>query len=452
MPALGGWVPFAACVAAAAVLVAVGARRVGWRLVALAAVPVIVVVEAVAAIASYWPTGNPDDLYAPTATSDFLQTHVGSDRYASAYSTLFVNSNRVFGLRTVTGRGFYEDEWGDLIDEINDAQVGIRTLSVIDPLPADRVQSPVLDRLAVRYYMTNPVQPVYGEPEPLEGRPGRFELQPGEPAVVDVAGPVRAIGLELAEDPDVGGERPRLKAELLDADGTVLSTGWWRMYDWVEAGPWHMAVPGDRADDAVAARLTLVDAERPLALTGVGGGPAAFVVRPAPDGLRLVHSEETVIYERMTALPRIRWASDAEVESDRERRVETVDDPGVPSSTVVLSEPGPQPTGEATVDVLEDAGERIRVRVDAAGAGYVVVADALQRGWRAEVDGQATDLVDADHALVAVAVPEGDHQVTLEYDPPGQRAGLLISFLSALVLVTIGMWSVRRRRASEISR
>jgi hypothetical protein len=446
MPALGGWVPFGACLAAAATMAAAGTRRIALRQLAVIAVPVIVTVEAVAAIGPYWPAEDPDALYAATSTTDFLQANIGSDRYVSASVVLLANSNRAFDLRTLTGRGFYEDEWGELITTISGRQLGNRTTSFVPLLPADRVVTPVLDRLAVRYYVTHPIQPVYGVVEPMPGESGPFELAPGEPAVVEVTGPVRAVGLELAQDPDVGGERPRVRVELVDASGTVLATGSSRVYPSAAAGPWHVAVPGDLAEDAVAARVTLVDADRPLELTGAGGGPAAFVMRPAPDGLRLVHSEGTVIYERLGAVPRLRWASESMVEADPERRLDVLDDPSVPASTVVLSEPGRAASGRpADLEVLEDSGNRIRIRVEAEGDGYLVVADAIQRGWAAEVDGEAADLRDADHAVAAVAVPEGEHEVVVEYRPPGQRVGWAIAGASVLILAGIGGVSYRRR-------
>ena len=48
-------------------------------------------------------------------------------------------------------------------------------------------------------------------------------------------------------------------------------------------------------------------------------------------------------------------------------------------------------------------GDFLRMSVDAEGDGYVVVADGMQTDWVATVDGQPAELLDADHAGVAVA-------------------------------------------------
>jgi hypothetical protein len=215
----------------------------------------------------------------------------------------------------------------------------------------------------------------------------------------------------------------------------------------LEAGPLHVWVPCDTAPTAVAARLRLLDAERPLVVTEHAGGPVAYVVEPGDDGLRLVHAEGTAIYERPSALPRVRWAPEAVVEPDADRRLELLDDAAVPAGTVVLSEDGPAASGaDADVEVTHDAGERIVATVRADGDGYLVVADAIQRGWRAEVDGEPVELRAADHAVVAVAVPDGTHEVALSYDPPGRRFGYGIALVSALALVALALSGAVRRR------
>jgi uncharacterized membrane protein YfhO len=47
---------------------------------------------------------------------------------------------------------------------------------------------------------------------------------------------------------------------------------------------------------------------------------------------------------------------------------------------------------------------------------------------------------------VAVEVPAGRHDVELRYRPRGQRAGLVISSLTALGLLAAVVWERRRRR------
>jgi hypothetical protein len=97
------------------------------------------------------------------------------------------------------------------------------------------------------------------------------------------------------------------------------------------------------------------------------------------------------------------------------------------------------------VSVTRDTPTSIAVTVDAEGDGCLVAADALQQGWVAEIDGERADLVDADHAGVAVYVPAGRDEVTLRYAPSGQRAGVAVSAVSAAGLAAAWVWGDRLR-------
>ena len=117
---------------------------------------------------------------------------------------------------------------------------------------------------------------------------------------------------------------------------------------------------------------------------------ASAAVRPEKgDGLRVVHtSAGAVVYERASALPRIRWAGTSEVIPDGPTRVRRLTE-GVAPGTVLLDDSStPAATGSAAqVDVRRDEPETISASVTADGAGYLVVADSIARpGWSATVE------------------------------------------------------------------
>jgi hypothetical protein len=189
-------------------------------------------------------------------------------------------------------------------------------------------------------------------------------------------------------------------------------------------------------------------------LLGSDGVPAVGWVEPADDDLNLVHTEGALVYERLNALPRIRWAGTGLVETDVEARLSHLQG-GLPDDTVVLgADTGFVGDGRAAdVEVVADDPERIEVAVDAEGAGWLVVADALQNGWVAELDGEEVPLVDADHALVAVEVPAGQHDVVLRYTGEGRDTGITATILCALILLAIAVGGVvvrSRRRAAPV--
>jgi hypothetical protein len=215
----------------------------------------------------------------------------------------------------------------------------------------------------------------------------------------------------------------------------------------------------------VSAQVWLTGTTGPVALGGSDGATACRAVRPADDGLRLVHADQgSVIYQRLTALPRIRWAGRGVAVADPAARVAALA-AGVPADTVVLDRAadGPAAAGPADgqptagsgapgrVDVVTDDPETIIARVDADGDGFLVVADSIARdGWEASVDGRPVDVLPADHAMAAVAVPAGSHVVTFHYVAPGLRTGLTVSLGSGLLVAGLLGWPlVTRRRRSD---
>jgi hypothetical protein len=162
----------------------------------------------------------------------------------------------------------------------------------------------------------------------------------------------------------------------------------------------------------------------------------------AADGVR--------VYERPSSLPRIRWASDTLVLRDDAERLETLAGTALPADTVVLSAPGQDTDGRpARVEVVEDSGDTVRVNVSARGAGYLVVADNVRTDWVADVDGEPADIVTADHALGAVHVDGGKHEIVLRYSPRGRTTGTWLSLTAAVSLIAVAISPRFRRRGRE---
>jgi len=167
--------------------------------------------------------------------------------------------------------------------------------------------------------------------------------------------------------------------------------------------------------------------------------------------LKLVASDAgAIVYQRLTSLPRIRWASNSRVQTQAKARVAELKS-GIGPTSVLLDIAAPASENKpATVSVTAGDGDRLAANVNATGAGYLVVADSMQQpGWAATIDGNRTKLVPANNAMVAIRVPAGLHKIEMTYTVPGQRSGLLISGASLLAFGTILLMSWRRHRAQQ---
>ncbi len=87
------------------------------------------------------------------------------------------------------------------------------------------------------------------------------------------------------------------------------------------------------------------------------------------------------------------------------------------------------------------------------GPRVVLVSELFHPGWRATSGQVELPVARADWALMAVAVPAGEHRVTLSFRPPLWTAGLVVQGLAGLAFlglagVALRRWR-RRRRAAE---
>jgi hypothetical protein len=89
---------------------------------------------------------------------------------------------------------------------------------------------------------------------------------------------------------------------------------------------------------------------------------------------------------------------------------------------------------------------RAKINVEAATPSLALIAQSYYHHWRAAIDGTPTQLLRADHALQAVLVPPGKHQITLSYHDTMFTCGLVISLLTLGICGTaLIWWSVRDR-------
>ena len=106
----------------------------------------------------------------------------------------------------------------------------------------------------------------------------------------------------------------------------------------------------------------------------------------------------------------------------------------------------PNRPGDPEATVVAFGRNGYRLRVDAPRAGLVYSADSFMPGWSARVNGRPAEILPANYAFRAVAVPAGRCEVELSYWPPGLTPGLLVTLASALALGGVAAWPALRKR------
>jgi hypothetical protein len=428
-------IPAISAVIGVSVLAATRRRSFHGLGLAVLVLPALLVLESAAFAVPFLPRVPRQEFYPPTAAHGFLHAHLGGDRFASGDLAMAPGTSTFYGLRSLTSNAFYPPTWAEALSEIDgDAFATSPLFPILDATP-EVAGSPIMDRLSVRYFAVRPEAPVFGSVvQPRTSGAGTLVLEPGQVVETSTAaGPIRAVTLQVARPGDSAGARV-VAVTVRDANGVDLTSGARRF----EAPlPQWLTVPIPEPTVAVRGRVEVsveLRSGAPVSfVTGRDGRPAAWITMADGDELRLAFTEGVLLYERLSALPRIRWAGKANVVVDRDRRLAALGEPVQPD-TVILGAPAPFGSGAAArIEVLRDGGDDMAIRVDADGPGYLIVADALQDGWVATVDGRGVALRDAEHAAVAVLLPEGSHRLDLRYDPPSWALGVLLSGASLLL-------------------
>jgi len=444
-------------------LVVVACLLVRWgRSRAVAAVSVIAVVALITVPAaqvtrSWWPRNPVESFYAVTPGLEFLQEHLENERFATA-GAFMPGSQSVFRLRSVGGRAFVTPQWRELMLAADDAAFLTPTyLTLSGANLGQSIHSPVFDRLGVRYVAAGLNYPVFGEQTagPVDETTVR-ELPAGASVTTALqSGPVRALTFVTARPLAVGPDGATATVTVRGVDGETLA----------EVSTWHrratdtltFPLPGETIAGGRpwTAELRLAGDDSSVALREDGDGAAAVVLtRPSGDGLTLVHGGDMVIWERSSALSRVRWAGSELVVPDDVERVAAMADPATPADAVVLEEPadarGLGGDAQATVVSRNTGTDVLTVDVTATGPGWVVFADSLRRsGWSATVDGEPALIADAEHVGGAVFVPgAGEHTVELRFETPWFTGGLVTTIATLGMLASVGGVHafVRRRR------
>jgi hypothetical protein len=226
----------------------------------------------------------------------------------------------------------------------------------------------------------------------------------------------------------------------------------------------------------------LYESDKLLDLAGV---KYALVAKGAgmPGRTRVYAGGDPVIYENGSVLPRAFIVHEAEVLPSEQAVLERLlSDDFDPARAVILErEPGPIPEqsrampaplpaavpsasqGRADGAYLPFAARdwpalpqitaysphRVVIQAGLPAPGFLVLTDTNYPGWQALVDGQETEIFQADYLFRAVPLPPGQHTVEFRYSPPSFRTGLVVTLVAGAIFSGLALFStVVRRRAT----
>lgn len=455
-----------------------GRRSRALLAVTLAGFAAVTGAQALSSTEYFWPLSDTDDFYPRTPGVDAAAAATGSSRALAGDGTFFGSSATAHGIRTLTGHSFLAPTWADVLlaldpDAVTPPGRTPTNPRVRSPLVDPTAPNPLLDRLAVSALILRPENRIPGPTVDRAGRPrdpaatsskvtsSNASITVGsEPVSAGTltAQDLRGVMVRVVAPAGDGQHGIAITATVRDAAGTQVATGTSIRSEWKTGWAQIPVAGGDLRDRtgpltvSVAAYARDIPGQT-LELGAAAGQVDLLVIAGQPDGLRLSFADGSVtVMQRLTAQPRVRWARTGTVIEDPDRRLTALADPDTPRDTVILSSPGPEASGlPATVAVRAESGDRVTVEVQADGAGYLVLADAVQSGWAVRVNGEPATIVDADHALGAVFLPPGSSTVEFRYVGTGLAVGAAITAVSLAILLLALVGPNLRRRFSTRS-
>jgi membrane protein YfhO len=181
-----------------------------------------------------------------------------------------------------------------------------------------------------------------------------------------------------------------------------------------------------------------------------GGLPPDQIKVLETEGFRIVQRDAWFLLWQRAPPPLARMQYQVDVVPDPQDRLARLQ-AGYPLLTrAMVEEPvaGLQrPAVPPRVQLVERGRTRVRVAVETATDGLLVLADPWYPQWRVAVDGHPAELLRVDHALRGVRVPAGSHRVTFTYQDRALWLGATLALTTCLALA--GLWMLRRRRGTE---
>jgi hypothetical protein len=194
---------------------------------------------------------------------------------------------------------------------------------------------------------------------------------------------------------------------------------------------------------------------------------ASALVALGTDHLLSASAEGISLYENKNALPRAFFVSQVVVESGHEEAIGRLGKPGLNLRTKAVVEGGAQllakvepPPAEIEVGIgradssvariIEDKRNRVIIETDNEKAEALVLSDNYYPGWKAFVDGEPTQIFQANCTMRTVAVPSGHHLVSFIFMPATLKASAYVSFAAAaLTLISLVLPFGKRTRNSR---
>lgn len=145
------------------------------------------------------------------------------------------------------------------------------------------------------------------------------------------------------------------------------------------------------------------------------------------------------IYENRQALPRFFLTNDFKVYRSKSAALKNIYSKNIDLGKTLLLEAEPNITidrnSQNNIKLLSYEPNKVVFQTKSSGNSLLFLSDNYYSQWGAFIDGKISNILIADYAFRAVAVPKGEHKVEFVYNPEYFSAGIWISLISFVSLL-----------------
>jgi hypothetical protein len=95
--------------------------------------------------------------------------------------------------------------------------------------------------------------------------------------------------------------------------------------------------------------------------------------------------------------------------------------------------------------IVSYAPDRITVQTETAFPGYLFLSEMFYPGWKAFIDGKQKEILRGDYLFRVLELPEGQHRITMVFDPWSIKLGIGITVLTLFLLLDVAVYANRKR-------
>ncbi|HYN26214.1 MAG TPA: YfhO family protein [Pyrinomonadaceae bacterium] len=94
---------------------------------------------------------------------------------------------------------------------------------------------------------------------------------------------------------------------------------------------------------------------------------------------------------------------------------------------------------DGRAEITKYEPNRVNLKTYSSGTSILILSENHYPGWRAYVDGRATDTLRVDYNLRGVELGPGEHQIEFVYHPKSVVIGFFVSLLTLAALLFRGL-------------